>query len=794
MPKILIIDDEIEIRSILSSLLSKKGYSCIEAHSAEEAKDVLGRDDVALALVDVDLPGESGITFLEYARSTSPDTILMMVTGMEEDDTISAAINAGIYAYVLKPFNKNQLLLLVKNALRQREIEIENRHYREGLEEMLASRIESLKQSEAKLEAITASAYDPIILADDDGKIQFWNQAAQKVFGYSKEEATAMRLQNLIVDSQELEACKKDLMGCYGEVRPLSGKILELRAIRKGGQEFPLELSLSLLELEGEPHTLVISRDISKRKTAQIQKELEHRRFVCIFDSITDPIYVSDPVTYKILYVNKALEKALGRNPVGSLCYKEFQGLDHPCEFCTNVQILNNNGRPYYWTYYNPKMDKHFKIVDRIIPWPDGRDVRFEFAVDVSDLKKAEENLKKAHQKATLLLKGISSILIAMDEEDKIIEWNEYAERMLSIPAQQAIGNRLDELDIPWEADKILEGIRECKSNNHDVRIDNVVLRSPGKKDRILGMTIDAIVDEEGGFRGTMIRAADITEKILLERQLAQAQKLEAIGQLAAGIAHEINTPIQYIGDNLNFLSEAFQDLTALINEYENMLNQLPKDSPYSALIERLTSLRDEIELPYLEQEIPKALDQSLDGVARITKIVRAMKEFSHPGSSEKTPMDINHAIKSTVTITKNEWKYVADVETDLDPDLPMVPCLAGDINQVFLNLLVNSAHAIEAAMGGKNNGKGKIRVATRKRNGWAEITITDTGTGIPESIRDRIFDPFFTTKEVGKGTGQGLSIAYNIVVEKHGGIIDFETTEGEGTTFIVRLPLKGKG
>jgi len=220
----------------------------------------------------------------------------------------------------------------------------------------------------------------------------------------------------------------------------------------------------------------------------------------------------------------------------------------------------------------------------------------------------------------------------------------------------------------------------------------------------------------------------------------------------------------------------------------------LPKDSPYSALIERLTSLRDEIELPYLEQEIPKALDQSLDGVARITKIVRAMKEFSHPGSSEKTPMDINHAIKSTVTITKNEWKYVADVETDLDPDLPMVPCLAGDINQVFLNLLVNSAHAIEAAMGGKNNGKGKIRVATRKRNGWAEITITDTGTGIPESIRDRIFDPFFTTKEVGKGTGQGLSIAYNIVVEKHGGIIDFETTEGEGTTFIVRLPLKGKG
>ena len=269
---------------------------------------------------------------------------------------------------------------------------------------------------------------------------------------------------------------------------------------------------------------------------------------------------------------------------------------------------------------------------------------------------------------------------------------------------------------------------------------------------------------------------------------------MASIGQLSAGIAHEINTPTQFVGDNTRFLQEAFEDLGQVLNAFEEFFHAVKNGESFEQLIEKVETTVEEADLEYLVEEIPKAINQTLEGVERVAKIVRSMKEFAHPGASEKAQVDINKAIESTVTVSRNEWKYVADVETDLDPDLPMVPCLAGDINQVFLNLLVNSAHAIEAAMGGKNNGKGKIRVATRKRNGWAEITITDTGTGIPESIRDRIFDPFFTTKEVGKGTGQGLSIAYNIVVEKHGGIIDFESTEGEGTTFMVRLPLKGKG
>ncbi len=794
MEKILVLDDEPQIRSVLVKLLSKQGFECISACNAEEAEDVLAREIIGLALVDIDLPGKSGLDFLRHAREASPDTAIIMLTGIVDQRVVSVALEAGIYAYILKPFERDQLLLLVRNALKQRQIEIENRRYRERLEEILAARIESLKQSQAKLSAIASSAYNPIILADDQGRICFWNRAAEKVFGYPEHEALGMPFQSLIAEDGSTEICYKDLEPCKtNEEGTVMGKNIEVTALRKNGEGFPVELSLSLLELEGRPHTLAIAKDITERKKIQRQREFEHQRFVSIFDSITELIYVSDPVTYEILYVNKTLEKALGKNPVGELCYKVFQNLDKPCDFCTNSKILENKKRPYYWEFYNARLDKYFKIVDRIIEWPDGRDVRFEFAMDISDLKRAEKDLKRAHEKATLLLGAITSILIALDEEDRVVEWNNKAEEILNVSSREALGKRLCDIDIAWSSDAIMKAIETCRYERQEVRLDDIPLKANGDQNRLLGITIACVIGDDGSFKGTMIRAADITERRLLERQLAQAQKLEAIGQLAAGSAHEINTPTQFIGDNLHFLTDAFKDLSRLGMQYEELIAKVPEDHMLQAFVKTIRSTEEEIDLSFLKEEIPKALEQSLDGVERVTKIVRAMKEFSHPGSPEKTPVDINHAIENAITVAKNEWKYVADIETDLDPDLPPVPCLPADLNQVILNLIINAAHAIEKVVGNDGNRKGKIRVITRKDNGWAEIAISDTGCGIPDSIRHRIFDPFFTTKEVGKGTGQGLSIAHSIIVDKHGGTIDFESREGKGTTFTIKLPL-GQG
>ena len=303
--------------------------------------------------------------------------------------------------------------------------------------------------------------------------------------------------------------------------------------------------------------------------------------------------------------------------------------------------------------------------------------------------------------------------------------------------------------------------------------------------------------NKDGKIIGTFGISKDITdmkeaetERQAMEVQLRQAQKLEAIGQLAAGIAHEINTPTQYVGDNTRFLQDSFRDLRKVLKSHQELLSALQANRLTPELTSRAREVVAAADLDYLFEQTPAAITQTLEGVERITKIVRAMKEFSHPGGKEKTPADLNHAIDTTVTVARNEWKYVAEMELDLEPLLPPVPCFLGEFNQAILNLVVNAAHAIADVQKKNPTGKGKITIRTRRSGDQVEVRVSDTGTGIPESARPHIFEPFFTTKPVGKGTGQGLSIVYGCVVKHHGGTVAFESEVGKGTTFILRLPI----
>lgn len=294
-----------------------------------------------------------------------------------------------------------------------------------------------------------------------------------------------------------------------------------------------------------------------------------------------------------------------------------------------------------------------------------------------------------------------------------------------------------------------------------------------------------------GRVEGAVVTFIDISERKRLELELRHSQKLEAVGRLAAGIAHEINTPIQFVGDNTRFLQDSFRDVMELVSRYE-ALNAAAKLGVVSAeALSAVEEAREKCDWEFLKEEIPRSTEQMLEGLVRVATIVRGMKEFSHVDrKAEKTEADLNRALASTLVVARNELKYVAEVETHFG-ELPRVSCHLGDLNQVFLNLLINAAHTIEDAIKGTSS-RGKIDVRTRKDGDWVEVAISDTGGGIPEAIREKIFDPFFTTKEVGKGTGQGLALARAIVVEKHGGTLTFESTAGAGTTFYVRLPLVG--
>jgi PAS domain S-box-containing protein len=298
-----------------------------------------------------------------------------------------------------------------------------------------------------------------------------------------------------------------------------------------------------------------------------------------------------------------------------------------------------------------------------------------------------------------------------------------------------------------------------------------------------------AVNDERGLPQHLIVVVEDITERNRLEIELRHSQKLESVGRLAAGIAHEINTPIQFVGDNVSFLNTAFGDLLELCAFYRQLCEKARSAPLTDEDMARLAEAEETADLTYLQENVPRSIDSTLEGARRVAHIVQAMKSFAHPDRGEKTPADINGALRSTLTVATNELKYVAEVETDLQP-LPQVPCFLSDLNQVFLNLLVNAAHAVADAVTGTGK-RGKIKIKTALDDDHVAVSIADTGTGIREEIRDRIFDPFFTTKAVGKGTGQGLALARSVVVDKHGGTLKFETELGKGTTFIVRLPLK---
>jgi signal transduction histidine kinase len=243
------------------------------------------------------------------------------------------------------------------------------------------------------------------------------------------------------------------------------------------------------------------------------------------------------------------------------------------------------------------------------------------------------------------------------------------------------------------------------------------------------------------------------------------------------------------VGDNVRFLSESFRDVLQVVEQQRAVLGAAKGGACSAERIAACEAAATAADLDYLAKEIPKSMEQSVEGIERVAKIVRAMKDFAHPGKNEKTAVDLNKAIESTVTVARNEWKYIADLELKLDPALPPVPCLAGEFNQVILNMIINAAHAIADVVQGTGQ-KGTITITTAQAGDCAEVRVADTGTGIPEAIRHKIFDPFFTTKEVGKGTGQGLAIARSVVVDKHGGTIRVESDVGIGTTFIIRLPL----
>jgi signal transduction histidine kinase len=317
--------------------------------------------------------------------------------------------------------------------------------------------------------------------------------------------------------------------------------------------------------------------------------------------------------------------------------------------------------------------------------------------------------------------------------------------------------------------------------------VEDELARANQKLEQRVGQRTGELIEANRQLR------AEMTHRSQIEVELRQAQKLESVGQLASGIAHEINTPVQFVADSCSFLETASEDLIAVIAAYRAALAEIDLEPTAIAIAAAASQVREveaDRDVSYLSEQIPLAISRSLQGLERVSAIVRAMKEFAHRDGAEQAPADLNRAIMSTLTVARNEYKYVAEVTTEL-ADLPMVTCHVGELNQVVLNMVINSAHAIASAKA-EHDRAGVIVIRTRPRGMHIEIEIEDNGCGIPPHEIDKIFDPFFTTKEIGAGTGQGLAIA-RAVIDKHAGKIAVTSRVGYGTTFAITLPVLGR-
>jgi len=532
--------------------------------------------------------------------------------------------------------------------------------------------------------------------------------------------------------------------------------------------------------------------DITKEKHLELIMEKSKQEWQLTFDSIPNPIVISEPVKSSCVYsrVNKAFAERLGMHPrdvvkkhckdvLGEAFFNDFSKLSQSKAIMEREKEI-------------PALGEYFRVTKVPILNPQG-DLEKVICIfdDITKLKMSQDNLASLARELSFVIDSVSVVVIGINEEGIVYRWNRIAEKIFQAPASNIVGRPFKELNFPGDfVHRLIPAYNECVETKKLIQLDEIRLYTK-EETRVLNFLIKPFFTTQNRAC-VFITGFDVTDRKNLEMMLVHSQKLEAIGALAAGIAHEINTPCQCVLSNLNFLREELSNILEFLKICKNVKGSDHSDS--LSILGEIEKAMENIDVSFLMEEIPQALNQSLECLNRVTRIVESIREFSHPGSQDKMFVDIHKLLESAVTISRNEWKYVADIQFDFDTTIPPMLCYPNELSQVFLNLLVNAAQAIRDAIGDHPEKKGIITIRTRRKDSWCEISVTDTGTGIPKEIRHKVFEPFFTTKPVGKGTGQGLAIAQAVIMKKHNGRIYFETEEGKGTTFFVLLPLGEAG
>ncbi|MFZ5587392.1 MAG: PAS domain S-box protein [Thermodesulfobacteriota bacterium] len=654
---------------------------------------------------------------------------------------------------------------------------------------------ESLKRSERRYRRLLDGMLEGCQIIAPDLTYVYVNQAAA---GQGRRQAKDLVGRKLTEVYPNLERDNPLLMA---KIR----QCLEQGATERFANEFVYpDGSRGWFELSLRPvpeGVFILSMDITAREKARRELQESERKYRTLFNSMAQggvyqdregAIIDANPAAEVILGLT--LDQMRGRTSLDPRWRSiredgsEYPGYEHPSMLAL---MSGETVKDRVMGVYNPRDNATRWIKVTAVPQydQDGQAPARVFTTfeDITELKLIEKSLRASEQKFRTLFNSAGDAIFILDASGRFIEVNEVACQRLGYSRQELLGMTPRDIDTPEAAALVEERVRMVLAKG-EATFESSQMAKDG---RVMPVEINARLIDLEGQPALLSMARDISERKATHLALARAQKMEAIGQLAAGIAHEINTPTQYIYTNVEFLAQAFQDLLGAVHRMEKALDEAAPGEGVDALRAAWGGERMEIGFDDLEADVSEAMAACLEGLGRVKAIVESMRYFSHPGSGEMKLVDVNRILANAVVVSKNAWKYHATLETDLQDGLPLTPAFESDLSQAVLNIIVNAAQALEEAYGGSQELRGRIVMRSRREEDWVTISIGDNGPGIPPDVRHAIFDPFFTTKEVGKGTGQGLAIAHSAIVDKHGGSLSFETEIGRGTTFFIRLPLK---
>ncbi len=787
--RILHLEDESEDKELVKEALNVSGLNCEIRYAENELSFVEGLEgfqpDVILA--DYNLPLFNGISALNLTLRNYPEIPFIFVTGALGEEMAVKILKLGATDFILKN-NLIRLMPAITRALKEKATEKEKKKLYKDL-------IESEERYRTLVENLPVGIFRTTL--ENPGRFLHVNKAAVMMLGFESPD------QLLNLSAAEIYELPEERVKSVEQILKEGSITKSISALKKkNGDRIYASISASLSSNEtGDPECIEgIIEDVTEKLEAD-EKIRAYTNFLeILIDTSSNPVFYKDSAGV-YLGCNKSFAERIVGLPREQIVGKTVVELESRLtgDMVKNYdlkdrELLQNPGQQEYESKVHCAdgivRDYHFS--KSTFPGPDGEIAGIVgIMFDVSERVHIENDLRRINEEYDLLIMSMPSIIIEVSVKDRVRQINPYTEKLFGIRSEDVLNRRFYECGIKWDWESIYEAIGTCMFEEVVVRLDELRFTRPDGREGILGLTLNPLIRSGTLIEGFIILGKDLTEQKILEGQLLQSRKLEAIGQLAAGVAHEINTPLQYVGDNLKFISKSFTGISGVLELYLKQLPGVCTDEERDRLSRQISVSIANIRLPFLLEQTPLAIAQSLEGVARVSAIVQSMKAFSHPGLGSKQPADINRSIENTVQVSRNEWKYDAEVILELDETLPPVPCLESEFNQVILNLIINSVDAIQEARSKGKTENGIIRITTAQDSDYAVITVEDNGTGIPKEIRDRIFDPFFTTKEVGKGTGQGLAISYNVIVEKHGGTMYVDSEQGKRTVFTVKLPKK---